>query len=190
MTFDVSHARYSAAYEDALRIDISTDCGATFIPSGYLKQGATLATVADQTTLFNPQSASDWRKDTLDLSGFVNNEIIVKFVNITGYGNSLYLDNINVDFTSSLSQTSTINSLSVYPNPGSGLFTLEISSLNSVNTTINVTDTKGSIVYDDSMLVNKGVNRKAIDLTNLPKGVYQLKINDGTNVRTVKLVVI
>ncbi|MFM8949964.1 MAG: T9SS type A sorting domain-containing protein, partial [Bacteroidota bacterium] len=190
LTFDVAHARYSQAYEDALRIDISTDCGATFIPSGYLKQGTALATVADQTTLFTPQNASNWRKDTLDLSGYVNNEIIVKFVNITGYGNSLYLDNINVDFTSSLAQNTALNALTVYPNPGTGLFTLEISSSNSSKTNITVADTKGSIVYDDELVVYKGVNRRSIDLTNLPKGVYQLKINDGVNVRAIKLVVI
>ncbi|MFM7177086.1 MAG: S8 family serine peptidase [Bacteroidota bacterium] len=190
LTFDVAHARYSQAYEDALRIDISTDCGATFIPSGYLKQGTALATVPDQTTLFTPQNASNWRKDTLDLSGYVNNEIIVKFVNITGYGNSLYLDNINVDFTSSLAQNTALNALTVYPNPGTGLFTLEISSSNSSKTNITVADTKGSIVYDDELVVYKGVNRRSIDLTNLPKGVYQLKINDGVNVRAIKLVVI
>jgi PKD repeat protein len=190
MTFDVSHARYSAAFEDALRIDISTDCGATYIPSGYLKQGAALATVPDQTAIFSPQNATDWRKDTLDLSGFVNNEIIVKFVNITGYGNSLYLDNINVDFTSSLNQPSALIGLSVYPNPGNGLFTIEISSSNAANTTISVVDTKGSIVYDENLVVFKGINKKAIDLTKLSKGVYQLKVNDGSNVRTVKLVVI
>jgi len=191
MTFDVSHARYSAAYEDALRIDISTDCGATFIPSGYFKQGAALATVPDQTTVFAPAAATDWRKDTLDLSGYLNSEVIVKFVNVTGYGNSLFLDNINVDFTSNVNNDlQSFNVWSVYPNPGNGNFNVEMNSEWSAEVSLTVMDSKGAMVYNDYIRINRGVNRRQIDLSNLPKGVYQLQLNDGSSIQSYKIVII
>ncbi|MFM7079433.1 MAG: T9SS type A sorting domain-containing protein, partial [Bacteroidota bacterium] len=191
MTFDVAHARYSAAYEDALRIDISTDCGATFIPSGYFKQGSALATVADQTTLFAPTNSASWRKDTLDLSGYVNSDIIVKFVNITGYGNSLYIDNINVDLVSGINGTPSVYSgISVFPNPGSGIFNLDVMMDRSSDIQVLLMDAKGAIVIDHRYSLVKGLNRKQLDLTGFNKGVYQLRVNDGQSTKTIKLVVI
>jgi len=191
MTFDVAHARYSAAYEDALRIDISTDCGATFIPSGYLKQGSTLATVPDQTSIFAPANASAWRKDTLDLSGYVNSEIIIKFVSITGYGNSLFIDNINVDLSTGIDGAANYSTgISVFPNPGSGLFNLDVMMDRSAEIQVVLMDSKGSIIIDSQYNMTRGLNRRQLDLTGYPKGVYQLRINDGQSTKTIKVVII
>ena len=38
----------------------------------------------------------EWRKETVDLSPYLGNEVLFKFVGYCGGGNNLYLDNINV----------------------------------------------------------------------------------------------
>lgn len=38
LTFDAAYAAYSAVYEDALRVDVSVNCGGNYIPTGYFKQ--------------------------------------------------------------------------------------------------------------------------------------------------------
>jgi PKD repeat protein/photosystem II stability/assembly factor-like uncharacterized protein len=97
LTFDVAYARYSATYSDTLEVSVSNDCGETFYSVGYLKGGSDLATVPDNTSTFIPTSDTDWREETVDLSSFIGSEnVIVRFMNIGGWGNMLYVDNINV----------------------------------------------------------------------------------------------
>lgn len=96
LTFDVSYARYGVGFEDGLRVDVSTDCGLTWTPTGYLKVGLTLATAGTVTSLFTPTSAAQWRKDTINFTPWVGNKVLVRFTNINDYGNSLYIDNVSM----------------------------------------------------------------------------------------------
>jgi PKD repeat protein len=95
LTFDVAYAPYDASSFDGLEVLVSTDCGATFT-SVYSKSNTVLATASATTNSFTPTSAQ-WRSETVDLSPFVGNSSVwIAFRNLAGYGNNLYVDNINV----------------------------------------------------------------------------------------------
>ena len=96
LSFDVAYAYYNDTWFDGLRVEISTDCGATFTETVYEKFKDQLATAGAQTDVFTPNNANQWRKEAIDLTDYIGNKIVVKFVCINGYGNSLYLDNINI----------------------------------------------------------------------------------------------
>ncbi|RMG91157.1 MAG: PKD domain-containing protein, partial [Chloroflexi bacterium] len=95
MTFDVAYARYDNNLSDTLGLYYSTDCGATFHQL-WRKGGSQLATAPDNTNAFVP-TASQWRTETVNLS-LLNGEDYVQFafINFSGWGNNLYLDNINI----------------------------------------------------------------------------------------------
>lgn len=93
--FDVAYARYSTTLFDGLRVDVSTNCGQTFQPTGYFRQNLDLATAGTFSSGgFTPSTPSQWRRDSIDLSAFAGSRIRLKFVGICGYGNNLYLTNI------------------------------------------------------------------------------------------------
>ncbi|MES2800082.1 MAG: PKD domain-containing protein [Bacteroidota bacterium] len=97
LTFDVAYARYSAANFDGLQVRVSTDCGGTFT-TVYDKSNTVLATNggANVTTAFTP-TAAQWRTETVNLNAYINNpNVIVLFKNMSGYGNRLFVDNVNL----------------------------------------------------------------------------------------------
>jgi PKD repeat protein len=95
LKFDLAHARYSIGFTDGLRVELSTDCGTSYTIL-YDKSGADLSTVPDQTQLWSPTAAADWRTEELDLTPYVGNTVLVRFVGVNGYGNSLFIDNVNI----------------------------------------------------------------------------------------------
>ncbi|MEZ4826820.1 MAG: PKD domain-containing protein [Bacteroidia bacterium] len=97
LTFDVAYAQFSASFADELKIVISTDCGETFSSIAYSKAGLVLATAGSQSNAWTPANAGSWRKDSVDLTPYAGNPIAVQFINRTGYGNNLYIDNINIE---------------------------------------------------------------------------------------------
>ncbi len=98
LTFHVAYAPYDATYNDGLEVLVSSDCGTTFT-SVYLKSNTVLATAAATTNAFTPTSAQ-WRLETVDLSAYDGmSNIIVAFRNLAGYGNRLFVDNINLNGT-------------------------------------------------------------------------------------------
>lgn len=96
LTFDVAYAPYDATNFDGLEVLVSTDCGGTFT-SVYSKSGTTLSTANATTNAFTPTTAAQWRSETVDLTPYVGNSSVwIAFRNLAGYGNNLYVDNINV----------------------------------------------------------------------------------------------
>jgi PKD repeat protein len=96
ISFDVAHARYNGTYSDGLRIDVYTSCGGILAGTIFAKSGADLATVPNQTGAYTPGAAADWRNEAVDLTDYVGSNVKIKFVNECGYGNNLYIDNINI----------------------------------------------------------------------------------------------
>jgi photosystem II stability/assembly factor-like uncharacterized protein len=96
LEFDVAYARWGPGNSDTLEILVSTDCGISF-QRVYRKGGTELSTTPDDIQeLFVPNSM-EWRRDSIDLSGFSGNEKLqIAFRNKGHYGNALYIDNVKI----------------------------------------------------------------------------------------------
>ncbi|MEJ6584044.1 MAG: M43 family zinc metalloprotease [Crocinitomicaceae bacterium] len=95
ITFDVAYAPYDASNFDGLEVLVSTDCGATF-STVYSKSNTVLATRTATTSTFTP-TAAQWRGETIDLTSYVGeSSVLVAFRNLAGYGNRLFIDNVNI----------------------------------------------------------------------------------------------
>ncbi|MDQ3191194.1 MAG: PKD domain-containing protein, partial [Bacteroidota bacterium] len=99
MDFNVAYAQYNATYTDSLIVSISTDCGGSWVRL-FAKGRANLATAPDQTTAFVP-TATQWRAETINLNTYIGQSSVqVRFEGKSGWGNHLYLDDINLYFPS------------------------------------------------------------------------------------------
>lgn len=97
MIFDVAYARYNATYNDSLIVYVSTNCGLTWT-AVYNKGGFTgLQTAPDNaTSLFIPTS-TQWRTETVNMTPYAGQaNVSVRFTSRSGWGQALYLDNINI----------------------------------------------------------------------------------------------
>ena len=91
--FDLAYQVFSG-YSDSLAVFVSTDCGLNYTKV-YQKGGTVLSTAGSAGNNFVP-TASQWRTDTISLNPYTGQQIVIKIQNINGYGNKLYLDNINI----------------------------------------------------------------------------------------------
>lgn len=113
--FDVAYARWGSGYSDSLAVMISNDCGVTF-DQVFLKGGTSLATAPDNQSYFTP-SSNEWRTDSVDLSAYIGQvNLQIAFRNIGGWGNNIYLDNINIGSMVGL-EIPDSNPYSIFPNP-------------------------------------------------------------------------
>jgi photosystem II stability/assembly factor-like uncharacterized protein len=181
LKFDVAYARWGAGYSDTLEVLVSTDCGTTY-QSLYLKGGTTLATSPDFQDFFTP-AADQWRTDSVDLTLFSGQtNVQVAFRNRGYFGNTIYLDNINIGSSSSLTENVKQN-LQLFPNPveaGKNI-TVQIDG----NATLTLFDIQGSKIHK-----LKGAN--SIDFpigAQLATGTYLLHIETPTHIWNKQVVV-
>ena len=75
----------------------------------YEKEGSTLATASATTSIFFPDNCNEWRHETVELSEFAGQTIELEFENDGGYGNQLFIDNINISSPQIVNQAPAIS---------------------------------------------------------------------------------
>ena len=77
------------------------------------------------------------------------------------------------------------NDIEIYPNPSNGIFTIGVNALKAANTSVGVYDLLGSLVRFEDV---KSFPLQ-MELSQLPKGVYFIRINNGGKIASKKVVV-
>ena len=125
LNLEHSYARYNATFKDQLEIRISTDGGSTFpttLFNGDEDGSGNFATAADQITFFEPASAADWCFDSgnnncvsIDLSAYAGqSDVVIGILNITGYGNTMFVDNVTISGSCASSTTCVSNPVNTW----------------------------------------------------------------------------
>ncbi len=182
LSFDVAYARWSAAYPDSLQVLVSTDCGQNFTLL-YTKTGSSLATAPDYQDFFIPTS-DQWRTDSVDLAAYIGeSQLLIAFRNIGHYGNSIYIDHINLGFTTQIERPKQIAHVNIYPNPVRRSQKLHVSGIGLMH--CKVFDLSGKLVGEF-----KAENTADWNVpSNLRSGTYLLHIETETQLINRKLVI-
>ncbi|MEI7802622.1 MAG: T9SS type A sorting domain-containing protein, partial [Bacteroidota bacterium] len=198
LTFYKAYARYPG-YLDSLFINVSTDCGTTW-QRVYTRGDSSMITAPDNTNPYSPANSEEWSFETVDLSAFAGQpSALINFVAKDGYGNNLYIDNINltgqaiVDTTQDTTNNFILNelamnySVSCFPNPTTGELTIACQSAQSKTVTLTVTDAIGKILIQSVEYIHKGNSNFNFDLKKYASGLYLINIDDGISKRVMKI---
>jgi hypothetical protein len=99
-----------------------------------------------------------------------------------------YLLNMSFEEGSGINDNNLASSLTVYPNPTEGKFTVSISNAEAKDLTVELVNISGQVVYRNEVKAVYTYNND-IDASSFAKGVYYLKVNDGTEVQVEKVVI-
>jgi Secretion system C-terminal sorting domain len=119
-----------------------------------------------------------------NLSAVKNNGIIyyrIKQIDINGAFVYSNIQNVR------LTEKGTL--ISMFPNPVIDIATLKVDVLEATDATITLINADGKQLQTSILKAVKGLNLKRIDMNNLPKGDYLLKVTLGTEeVQTIKVI--
>ena len=190
LVFSYAHALYGGNEPDQLKISASTNCGSSWSVL-WDKSGTDLATTANLTTALYPHAA-DWLTESVSLAQFNNaSELMIKFEGVSGFGNNLYIDDINLNSNVGTIDISNNVQVTTYPNPTSDMAIVDFSLEQPAEVSIELTNLMGQIVYSNNLgFQPTGKIQSTIDVSLIPSGVYKVSVKAGNQVTTKKLSVI
>jgi hypothetical protein len=88
-----------------------------------------------------------------------------------------------------LASASLMNSLTVYPNPTKGSFTIGLTVEDMTEARIEIADVTGRMIYQTTERLSSGENSVPVELKNVSSGIYSLRISQGGQTQLLKLVI-
>jgi len=196
LTFNRAHAQYGSGNIDNLKIKVSTNCGASWATPYNKSSSQNLATglasvLGYQTNEWTPASSTDWASDNVNLNTYLgNSSVIIKFEANSGYGNNLYIDNVNVNLVTSTGNIVTIPvQFELYPNPATNSTSVSLHLNRASDVTVNVVNALGQVVQST---VNPNLSAAehtfTINTEKLSPGVYNVNIISSEGITSRKLI--
>ncbi len=185
LKFDVAYAKYGPLRADSLNVYYSPDCGSNWIKV-WNQSGLQLATAPDQTTQFIPTS-SQWKTVSVPLLNLAGqNKVSFKFENVSGWGNAMYIDNINLQNNPTLGIADEVKRVDIklYPNPASNMVAVRLPQAHNFKR-IQLVNTLGEVVYETEITGTATV----LQLENLNSGLYLLHFTGSSASQTERLLI-
>ena len=195
-SFKYAYAKKSIIYNDVFKVQASKDCGGTFTDI-YVPGATAMANGSGgvSSALFSP-TPDQWK--SYDVSAHPNfvsflnkSNVIFRFYfkeDSLGFGNRLYLDQINFDSPNGLNEQQRNFDLNVFPNPSTFFVQLTLSLDDAAYVAIELSDLSGRILKtQDRRFYAAGNYTPHFDYGNIPAGIYflNLRINNQTIVKKI-----
>lgn len=188
LKFDHAYAPYDGTYFDAMRIEASADCGVTWETIFY-KENLDLATAPATTAAFVP-TAGQWLNNEIDISAFNGHEVIIRFVGESGYGNNLYVDNVNVSTTVGTKELS-LSDFTLVPNPTRDIAEVRFGLETAQSVELRVYSAEGALVQSQLLGdLASGDHRVSLNATKLASGSYRVVLQGSEGVAQTQWVVV
>lgn len=197
LEFQYAYAKKHDEITDSLIVYVSGDCGDTWtrVFAGGEDGSGNFAT-HPKTQNFWPENTWDWCGSGygascifVDLSPWAGMaDIRIAFESVSGYGNPLFIDNIQISqFVGTNEETTGNNGFSVYPNPSNGNFTLLINS-DEVYTDFTLFNHLGEVVHSEKI---KDHNKSIVFAPSqkVSPGVYFIRLKGEQNTVTRRIII-
>ena len=111
-----------------------------------------------------------------------------RFVNVNGYGNSTFIDNINLNAGTLSVEDTVLTTITMYPNPAEDEVFIDFGTNTPNNYSIAVTNSLGQIMQvQNGNDISTGTAR--LNVANYASGIYFVTIKTGVQTETKKLVI-
>jgi hypothetical protein len=183
--------------QDTLEVLLTTDCGKTFT-SFYKQGGENLKTTSanfapiyppTDSVAFVPANKNEWRTDAINISSLVSantTSLQIVFRNINGYGNNIFLDNININPITVAAKLKREGYM-IVPNPTNGLFSVQHYLPPVKLKSIQIFSISGMLLWQEIFNGNANTNIP-INITSYPAGVYIVRLQYTDKVISQRLV--
>jgi len=178
LSFYYAYKVYSSPYvaSDTLTISVSNDCGITKNVV-FKKGGQDLVVQAPDftTSFYTPTTNAEWKKISISLAAYADQNVMLYFDNRTENENNLYLDSIYIDSNTitGIDENVTQSNVTIYPNPSAGNITIAMEGGYERLTCYNLMGSAVATAEDVETSVS------TLDLKDLPKGIYMVNIKKG-----------
>ena len=181
LKFKVAHRRYNNSYTDGLKVSIATDCDGPWTEV-YNKSGADLATATNSTQDYLNPNASEWRQECVDISAFALSNVLVKFTGVNGYGNNIFVDDIQIENadcqgTVELQEWNNALQVAIFPNPSGPNANLVVEGWNEQLLSVEVFNLLGEKVMALESIGMSDKRNIALNGNKLSSGIYLVKMH-------------
>lgn len=192
ISFKYAFAKKDTASNDRLQLYITNNCNNNWLQRINLT-GTALETAPMQSTPFVPASTSEWKQASVIIPPtWLTANFRFKFVYTSSNGNNVYIDDINLNVNTGISDLDEMSStFQLFPNPANSTVTLGFKLTESKELSISILNLLGQTIYSSGKEnYSDGEHTINLPLRDISPGMYFIKVADDNNDFKKPLVII
>jgi hypothetical protein len=154
--------------------------------NGSVLQSSTQSGTADEIVVYNTKKAGTYIVKVIGATA--NNYSSTQCYTLTVFtGSTTFTANVAIGSNNNTSLAA--GGLKLYPVPASTAVTIYFDAYAKGNADISIINELGQQVIFKNVPVNAGTNFNTIDVSQLMQGIYTVKVNNGKEIQTIKMII-